>query len=153
MGEGASNIDLLSTTGCAIAFEPKENVDMFVCMTENGRIARHIARNKPRQPILACSTSGQTVRQVNLNRGVVGYKIPEHLKNRTDELIDHILHVAQEQLICNPPTSKVMIFIGQNERDERKEIYTFKLVGGKSPEDEEDEEENEEEQEDQNEDH
>jgi len=48
--------------------------------------------------------------------------------------------VAQEQLICNLPTSKVMIFIGQNENDEKKEMYTFKLIGGeKSPEDEEDE--------------
>jgi hypothetical protein len=33
-----------------------------------------------------------------------------------------------------------MIFIGQNEADEQREMYTFKLIGGeKSPEDEEDE--------------
>ena len=88
-----------------------------------------------------------------MTRGVVGYQIPEYMKNRTDELIEHILHVCQEQLICNPPTSKVMIFIGQNERDEKKEIYTFKIIGGKSPDDEEDEEENEDEQEEHDDDH
>ena len=93
-GDNATNLDLLATTGCAIAFEPKENVDMFICITENGRIARHLAKQKPRQPILACSTSGQTVRQINMTRGVVGYKIPQHLRSRTDELIEHILHVA-----------------------------------------------------------
>eukprot|EP00355_Strombidium_rassoulzadegani_P002942 CAMPEP_0168613124 /NCGR_PEP_ID=MMETSP0449_2-20121227/3287_1 /TAXON_ID=1082188 /ORGANISM="Strombidium rassoulzadegani, Strain ras09" /LENGTH=566 /DNA_ID=CAMNT_0008653743 /DNA_START=15 /DNA_END=1715 /DNA_ORIENTATION=- len=153
LGDNADNIDLLATTGCSIAFEPKENVDMFICLTENGRIAKHIAKQRPRQPILACSVSGQIVRQINMTRGVVGYQIPEHMKNRTDELIEHILHVCQEQLICNPPTSKVMIFIGQNEKDPKKEIYTFKIIGGKSPDDEEDEEENEDEQEEHDDDH
>jgi len=86
-----------------------------------------------------------------MKRGVVGYKIPEHLKNRRDELIEHILHVAQEQLICNLPTSKVMIFIGVNEGDEQKEIYTFKVLGGKSPD--EDDEEAEEEHDEQEDDH
>lgn len=47
-----------------------------------------------------------------MTRGVVGYQVPEHLKDRREELIEHLLAAAQEQLICNPPTSKVMIFIG-----------------------------------------
>lgn len=44
-----------------------------------------------------------------------------------------------EQLICNLPSSKVMIFIGQNEGDEKKETYTFKLIGGEKNLDEEEE--------------
>ena len=45
-----------------------------------------------------------------------------------------------------------MIFIGQNENDEKKEMYTFKLIGGeKSPEDEEDEVEDVEAEEEENE--
>tara|TARA_B110000503_G_C6943607_1_gene328009 strand:+ start:398 stop:646 length:249 start_codon:yes stop_codon:yes gene_type:complete len=71
-----SNIEILTSTGCTIAFEERENVDMFVCLTENGKIARQIAKYHPKQPILACSIDGQTVRQVNMTRGVVGYKIP-----------------------------------------------------------------------------
>ena len=44
-----------------------------------------------------------------------------------------------EQLICNLPSSKVMIFIGQNEGVENKEMYTFKLIGGEKNLDEEEE--------------
>jgi hypothetical protein len=61
------------------------------------------------------------------------------MKSKTDDLINLILQVAQEQLICNLPSSKVMIFIGQNEGDEKKEFYTFKLIGGDKNLDEEDE--------------
>ena len=52
------NIDILAHTGCSIAYEQRENVDMFVCLTQNGKIARHLSKQKPKQPILACSTSG-----------------------------------------------------------------------------------------------
>ena len=92
----AENIDLLATTGNAIAQEQRENVDLFVCITENGKIARHLARQKPKQPIIACSTSGHVVKQVSLSRGVVGYKIPEYMKQRTEDLIRLILQVAQK---------------------------------------------------------
>jgi hypothetical protein len=81
---------------------------------------------------------------MNLKRGILGYKIPEHLKNDRDELVEHILNVAQEQLICNLPTCKVIIFLASGEEDERKEIVTFKVVGGKNPDDEDDEQEDEE---------
>jgi pyruvate kinase len=57
-GQKALSIDVLTTAGCAIAYEQKENVDMFVCLTEDGKIARHLAKQRPKQPILACSTNG-----------------------------------------------------------------------------------------------
>lgn len=60
--KGTSIIDILAHNGASIAYEQRENVDMFVCLTENGKIARHLARQRPKQPILACSTSGQVVR-------------------------------------------------------------------------------------------
>lgn len=82
---------------------------------------------------------------MNMVRGVVGYKIPQYMKSKTDDLINLILQVAQEQLICNLPSSKVMIFIGQNEGDEKKEAYTFKLIGGdKNLEEDEEDGENDE---------
>lgn len=91
------NIDILCSTGCQIAYEQKENVDMFVVLTENGRVARHIAKQRPRQPILACSVNGQVVRQMNMMRGVTGYKIPEYdVKEREEDLLDMVLSVAQE---------------------------------------------------------
>jgi len=113
---------------------------MLVCLTENGKIARYLAKQRPKQPILACSVSGQTVRQINSNRGVVGYKIPEHMANKGEDLLDLLLKVAQEQGLCNLPYSKVMIFIGENEGDARKERYTFKVIGGEEMPDEDEHE-------------
>lgn len=37
--------DALATTACSIALE--NNVDMFICLTETGRIARYIAKYRP----------------------------------------------------------------------------------------------------------
>ena len=57
-GIDASNIDILATTSVGIAFEKESDVDMIVCITENGKIARFLSKQKPKQPILACSTNG-----------------------------------------------------------------------------------------------
>ena len=70
-------VDILATTACSIALD--NNVDIFVCLTETGKIARFIAKYKPFQSILACTTSSAVVKQVNMTRGVIGYKIPSHL--------------------------------------------------------------------------
>jgi pyruvate kinase len=43
-GVNASNIDILTTTACKICFEKESDVDMLVCMTENGKIARHLGK-------------------------------------------------------------------------------------------------------------
>lgn len=69
-----SATDIIATTACSIALD--NNVDIFVCLTETGKIAKFVAKYRPFQPILACSTSSAVVRQVNLSRGVSGYKIP-----------------------------------------------------------------------------
>jgi hypothetical protein len=50
-----------------------------------------------------------------------------------------LLKVAQEQGLCNLPYSKVMIFTGENEENEVKERYTFKIIGGEEMPDEEQE--------------
>lgn len=113
-------------------------------MTENGKIARYLSKQRPKQPILACSTSGQIVRQLNATRGVVGYKIPQYQNSKGDELIDLLLKIAQEQGLCNLPYSKVMIFYGENEDDEAKQNYTFKIIGGEEMVEEDPEEEHQE---------
>ena len=74
-------------------------------------------------------------------RGVVGYKIPEYLENKYEDLLDMLLGVAQEQLICNLPSSKVIIYNGKDENDLKKQSYSFKIIGGEKPEDDEEEEE------------
>lgn len=55
-----SVVDVLSTTACSIALD--NNVDIFVCLTETGKIAKFVAKYRPFQTILACSTSSTVVR-------------------------------------------------------------------------------------------
>lgn len=55
-----SSVDLLATTACSIALD--NNVDIFICLTETGKIARYVAKYKPYQSILACSTISSVVR-------------------------------------------------------------------------------------------
>jgi hypothetical protein len=43
-GAQAENLDVLTTTACAVAFEAENDVDMIICMTENGKIARQLAK-------------------------------------------------------------------------------------------------------------
>jgi len=40
-----SPADALATTACSIALD--NNVDLFICLTETGRIARYIAKYRP----------------------------------------------------------------------------------------------------------
>lgn len=70
------------------------------------------------------------------------------MKEKTDALVNLILEVAQEQLICNLPASKVLIFVGENETHKTKAEYNFKVIGGeKNPDDEEEGEDEQDEQE------
>jgi pyruvate kinase len=55
-----STVDLLATTACSIALD--NNVDLFICLTDTGKIARFVSKYRPFQPILACSTSSAVVR-------------------------------------------------------------------------------------------
>ncbi len=45
-----------------MCFEKESDVDIIVCVTETGKIANYLAKQRTKQPILACSTNGQTVR-------------------------------------------------------------------------------------------
>lgn len=66
-----------------------------------------------------------------------GYKIPEHLAAKDEDLLDLLLKIVQEQGLCNLPYSKVMIFTGENEGDLQTEKFNFKMIGGEEiPEDE-----------------
>lgn len=40
-----SAVDLLATTACNIALD--NNVDIFICLTDTGKIARFIAKYRP----------------------------------------------------------------------------------------------------------
>lgn len=119
-----SSSDALATTACSIALD--NNVDLFVCITDTGRIARYVAKYRPFQTILACSTSTPVVHQANMTRGVTGYKIPTHIRNRSDKLTALILKVAKEQGLCLPG-NKVLVFVTEQEGKKGEQV-SFKLV-------------------------
>ncbi len=49
---------------------------LIVVFTESGTTARHIARHRPQQPILALTTSAATVRALQLSWGVHAVQVP-----------------------------------------------------------------------------
>lgn len=53
-GNNGDVIDMLCTTATQIALD--NNVDIFVVLTSTGKIARYLAKQRPIQIILACST-------------------------------------------------------------------------------------------------
>lgn len=77
LGRNADSIDLLCSTATQIALD--NNVDLLVCLTKTGRVARYLVRQKPEQMVLACSEFSHVIRQVNCSRGVLGYKVPGYL--------------------------------------------------------------------------
>jgi pyruvate kinase len=46
MDKYASNIDVLCNTACSMAFEKDSDVDIILCFTENGKIARFLSKQR-----------------------------------------------------------------------------------------------------------
>ena len=53
-GNKGDVLDMLCSTANQIALD--NNVDLFIVLTETGRVARYLAKQRPLQTILACST-------------------------------------------------------------------------------------------------
>jgi pyruvate kinase len=101
-------------------------VDLFVVLTKTGRVARALAKQRPIQTILACSTYQQVVRQLNTCRGVIGYKVPEHPKNHEDRLLQLMLKVAREQGLCLAG-NKILLFTAEHEGLPQESV-SFKMI-------------------------
>lgn len=74
------------------------NIDLIIVLTDTGKIARYVAKYRPPVPILACSVNQSVVRQMNLSRGVIGYKIPSF--EDTDNLLQLVIKTAKEMNLC-----------------------------------------------------
>jgi pyruvate kinase len=44
LGKNATNIDILTSTSCSMAFDKESDVDIIVCVTEVGKIARYLSK-------------------------------------------------------------------------------------------------------------
>ncbi len=74
------------------------NADLIIVLTENGESARMVAKYRPRQPILACSTNSAIIRQLNVSRGVIGFKIPSF--QGTENLLKSCIVAAKDMHLC-----------------------------------------------------
>jgi hypothetical protein len=61
-----------------------------------------------------------------MTRGINGFKIPGHLRNRADKLMHLVLKSAKEQGLCLPG-NKVLVFNAENE-GKKNENSSFKLL-------------------------
>jgi pyruvate kinase len=68
---------------------------LIIAPTDSGDTPRRIVRHRPRQPVLALSTSEQTVRRLALSRGVIPWKIPRRMP------LEKILASVRERLIAD----------------------------------------------------
>ena len=123
-GSEGNVLDMLCTTATQIALD--NNVDLFIVVTETGKLAKYLAKQRPMQTILACSTQPNVVRQINASRGVIGYKIPVHIRKHQETLLNLVLKVAREQGFCLSG-NKVMIFTADNE-GMPSEAVSFKML-------------------------
>ena len=67
-----------SLAASAVSTVQDLNVDLIIVLTDTGHLARLVAKYRPAVPILACSTSQSVIKQLNVARGVIGYKIPSY---------------------------------------------------------------------------
>ena len=91
-----------------------QDAGLIVVLTENGESARLVAKYKPSQPILACSTNSTVIRQLNLTRGVIGFKIPSF--QGTDNLLKSCIAAAKDLGLCKTG-HKVVVIHSTKEED------------------------------------
>ena len=88
------------------------NIQLIVVLSDTGRIARFMAKYRPRQTIFACTSSPSVAKQMNLLRGVVGYKMPEY--EDQDNIAFAVLKSAKSMGLCEVG-QKVIVIQSSNE--------------------------------------
>ncbi|CDJ57233.1 pyruvate kinase, putative [Eimeria maxima] len=83
------------------------NASLILALTETGRTARLIAKYRPMQPILALSASEETIKHLQVNRGVTTLLVPSF--QGTDQLIKNALSAAKEMQLVSEGESIVAV--------------------------------------------
>ncbi|CDJ30445.1 LOW QUALITY PROTEIN: pyruvate kinase, putative [Eimeria mitis] len=83
------------------------NASLILALTETGRTARLIAKYRPMQPILALSASEETIKHLQVNRGVTTLLVPSF--QGTDQLIKNALSAAKEMQLVSEGESVVAV--------------------------------------------
>ncbi len=83
--------DAISHATCSTAQDL--DAGAIITISSSGRTARMISRYRPSSPIISCTTSTHTCRQLNMSWGVFPVMMEE--KKSTDELFDDSVTVAE----------------------------------------------------------
>ena len=100
------------------------NIDLIIVITDTGSLARLVSKYKPPVPVLACSVSQNVIRQLQITRGVWGYKIPSY--QGSDNVIQMVIKVAKENHMVQSG-HKIVCIHGHNE-DTPDESDIMKIV-------------------------
>ena len=89
--DGTSLAHAIAHSTVELAIELRASV--IITPTDSGDTPRRIVRHRPDQPVIALSTSDQTVRRLSLSWGVFPWKIPRRLP------LEKILAAIRERII------------------------------------------------------
>jgi len=87
-------------------------IDLIIILTDSGKLARLTAKYRPEVKILACSINAHVATQMNIMRGVVGFKVPTF--QDTDNVIQFVISEAKN-LGMTKTGSKVVVIHGTYE--------------------------------------
>lgn len=96
------------------------NIDIIIVLTDTGRIARLVAKYRPKQVILACSVSAHVVRQMNLSRGAKGFKVPSF--QGTESLLYVVIKAAKDLGLCHSGHKAITIHGSQEESPDESNV-------------------------------
>jgi pyruvate kinase len=96
------------------------HIDLIIVLTDTGRIARLVAKYRPKQVILACSVSAHVVRQMNLSRGARGFKVPSF--QGTDSLLQVVIKAAKDLNLCQSGHKVITIHGTQEESPDESNV-------------------------------
>jgi len=95
LGELGSMTDLEALCSSGVKTTIDCDCKLIIALTESGATARALAKYRPRAPILAVSASEQTIRQMNVVRGVATMHVESFAG--TDSVINKALSKAKEE--------------------------------------------------------
>jgi len=87
-------------------------IDLIIVLTDAGKLARLTSKYRPEVKILACSINSYVATQMNVVRGVIGYKVPTF--QDVDNVIQFIISEAKNMGLTKTG-SKVVVIHGTNE--------------------------------------
>ena len=101
-------------------------IDLIIVLTDTGRIARQVAKYRPKQPIFACSVSSSTVKQLQMTRGIIGLVIGSF--QGSDNIIKNVIQTAKEQGLCESGNKIIALHSTNEENPDQSDIMEILTV-------------------------